>query len=111
MVSTFEMPEGSGAAKLRAAIKFLGYNKDVDFEFGTVTAAPPNVLVRLDNEKFELDTLSLDIAECLRDHTVTLRYPNGERVEVTVEAGLKVGDRVVVASYNNNQRYLILARV
>ncbi|CDN43476.1 DUF2577 domain-containing protein [Paenibacillus sp. P22] len=110
MPGTFEMPEGSGYAQLRAAIKHVGYNKDVDFEFGTVTAAP-DIRVKLDNVPFELDDGDFDIAECLRDHTVTLRYPNGERVEVTVEAGLKLGDRVVVASYNNDQRYLILARV
>ncbi|WP_127506629.1 DUF2577 family protein [Paenibacillus humicus] len=109
-MSTIELPEGSGMAKLAHVIKALGYNKDVDFEFGTVTSGG----VKLDNETFELDAEDFDIAEHLTAHTRTAMITgNGlpYTVSIAFESALTIGSRVIVASYNAGQRYIILDRV
>ncbi|MDP5275696.1 DUF2577 domain-containing protein [Chengkuizengella axinellae] len=35
----------------------------------------------------------------------------GESVEVTIESPLEVGDRVIIASISNNQKYIVLDKV
>lgn len=85
--------EGSGAAQLIQLVQRFGYNKDTDIELGTVTAAPPSITVRLDNSPIELDKDDLIVAE-----------------RVTIGTGLKAGDRVIVASVNGGQRFIILDR-
>lgn len=106
-----ELPEGSGATKLRHVIKALGYNKDVDIEYGTVTAAPV-LRIKLDNESHELDGDDFDICEHLTEHTRTAMINGGPYTSTIVfDGALSVGDRVVVASFNAGQRYLILDRV
>lgn len=64
----FATPEGDSFSKLLQVIKRTGYNKAVDIEIGTVIAAPPNILVKLDSSPVELDKDDLVIAEHLTNH-------------------------------------------
>lgn len=130
--------EGSGSSKLVGLIRDIGYNKDVDIELGTVTAPPPNIKVKIDNMSVELEKDDLVIAERLTNHSrkVTLRSGDvffgsteldGEPIpfpisEISCADGsltandatitfldeLKAGDRVIVASMNKGQTYVIL---
>lgn len=61
----FELIEGSGISQFRDIVKQLGYNKDVDCELGTVTAAPPALQVQIDNMKIPLDADDLIVAQHL----------------------------------------------
>lgn len=114
--------EGSGASQLVQLIQTIGYNKDTDIELGTVKAAPPGIIVKLDNSPIELDKDDLIVAQWLTKHkrTATVTAINvtpadissitltDAEIEFTDE--LKVGDRVLVAAVGAGQRYIILDR-
>jgi hypothetical protein len=117
--------EGDGAARLIQLIRHHGYNKDVDIELATVTAAPPNIKIKLDNTKLELGKGDLIVAESLLDHervysveggTVNGSVSDGGTLQsltvtngkLTIQSPLKVGDRVIVASIKDGQLYVVL---
>jgi hypothetical protein len=129
-------PEGNGASQLVQLMKIHGYNKDINIELGTVTAAPPALKVRLDNMTIDLEAEDLVIAERLtkRKEKITIRATNVTDTMSAVTVGangshihditaltltqaeieyldeLKVGDRVVVAEVDEGQTYIILDR-
>lgn len=132
--------EGTGASQLVQLIQHFGYNKDVDIEIATVTSPPPALRIKIDNMPVELEADDLVVAEHLTRHTriVTIRHSAGmprdlgdttgtdsvlvdgmtpgystfdyDFVELTFEDVLKPGDRVIVASINDDQTYVILDR-
>jgi Protein of unknown function (DUF2577) len=85
--------EGDGAARLIQLMRHHGYNKDVDVEFATVTSVPPNVKLKLDNSKLELNN---------NDVVATDKFAS---------TSINVGDRVALLSFKNGQLYLILDKV
>lgn len=101
---------GSGSSRLRHVIKQIGYNKDVDIEFATITAPLPDLRFQVDNVKIEFDAYDAVVAEHLREHKREAVI-NGQDVEITFKDALKVGDRVAVAMYNDNQAYFIIDRI
>ncbi|WP_339274471.1 DUF2577 family protein [Paenibacillus sp. FSL W8-0426] len=105
-----QLIEGGPVSKLRDVIRLLGYNKDVDIEFGTVIAPLPDILVRLDDANFELDSEDCVVCEHLREHDreVTL---GGQDTTITFKDALRVGDRVAVAVFGAGQGYMILDRI
>ena len=88
-----ERLEGDGAARLIQLMRQHGYNKDVDIELATVTSAPPNLRIQIDNMKVELDSDDIVMTETLN------------------KASPQTGDRVVVASVRNGQLYIALDKV
>lgn len=123
--------EGGGGSKLVQLIRQHGFNKDVNIELATVTNAPPELKIKVDNVDFELDSDDLIVAEHLtaRKETVTIRVGNGALTAMTDISGthdhalesfeltdgeveyldkLAVDDRVIVASVNDEQLYIIL---
>jgi hypothetical protein len=64
-----ERIEGSGGSQLLQLIQTFGYNKDLDLVFGTVTSDAPNLKIKVDNMKVELDKADLMIAEHLTIHS------------------------------------------
>ena len=55
-------PQGNGASQLVQLMRLHGHNKDITFELGTVTSAPPEVSIRLDSVEFDLDKSDLIFA-------------------------------------------------
>ena len=107
--------DGSGSARLAQMIKLFGYNKDVDLEFATVLAPPPAIQIKVDGLKITLDSSDCIIAEGLLDRQAKALIPDldGNLVErdFTIKSTLKKGDRVIVFSIENNQRFVILEKV
>ncbi|MEW9710742.1 DUF2577 family protein [Paenibacillus sp. SI92] len=91
-------------------IKYLGYNDFDALEFATVTAAPPNLRIKIDNMKIECDADDLVVSECLTDHIGVIKRADGTDETITYMDSLKVGDRVIVSSMNDGQAYAILDR-
>lgn len=81
---------GSAFSQLRLLMKQVGYNKDTNIELGTVVSAPPDIRIKLDNETFELEKDDVILASAY----ATL--------------GPLVGDRVIVISAEEGQRYFVL---
>jgi len=106
-----ELIEGNGYSQLKSIVKQIGYNKDVDIEFATVIAAPPSLRIQIDNMKIELDADDVVVAESLLKHTRKARINGGEPVEIEFDGALAAGDRVIVASINKDQNYVILDRM
>jgi hypothetical protein len=135
-----EIKEGSGGSQLVNLIRHFGYNKDVDIELGTVTADAPAIKVKIDNMKIELDAADLVVSEHLTAHTRHIQItatgnanitstsvssvPSSTYTSFTLSDSdltvtdatldyldeLKTGDRVIVASVNNGQLYIVLDR-
>ncbi|WP_029100222.1 DUF2577 domain-containing protein [Brevibacillus thermoruber] len=130
--------EGSGASQLVQLIRQIGYNDYDRFELATVVAPPPELRIKIDNMALELEADDVLVAEHLTRHTriVTVKHEqDAERdvgdtepkprdndstgslawtysyVELQFEDVLKAGDRVLVASMNDGQSYVILDRV
>lgn len=97
-------------SKLAQMIRKHGYNDFDRLEIATVTAAPPELRIKVDHMKIELDASDVIVSECLTDHDVTIVHSDGTRETVTFETGLRVGDRVIVSSANDGQKYVILDR-
>lgn len=100
--------EGNGAARLIQLMRQHGYNKDVDIELATVTSAPPNIKVKIDNMNIELDRDDLIVAQYLTKHKRQVKIDGGATVELEYQDELKVGDRIIVASVKNDQLYIVL---
>lgn len=103
-----EILQGTGASRLAQMIGRMGYNEYDRFELATVTAALPTIRVKVDGMKIELDTSDVIIAERLTEHTRQVTINGGTLSEMVVKSPLEVGDRVIVASANNGQSYVIL---
>jgi hypothetical protein len=83
-------PQGTGYSQLIQLMRKHGHNKDVEIELGTVTAPPPEVLIRLDSFGFDLDKSDLIFAS---------------RV---VDTPLKEGDRVIVVSNDTHKTFYVI---
>ena len=129
--------EGSGVSQLRQTIAKVGYNSYDKFELATVIAPPPERRIRVDNMTIDLEADDVIVAENLTRHTriVTITHEQGKERDVgdtipfpkdndtdgglyrkqsyvafQFEDVLKAGDRVIVASMNDGQTYVILDR-
>lgn len=60
--------EGSGASQLVQLIRELGYNSEVTIELATVTAAPPELKIKVDHMNLELEKDDLIVAQSLTKH-------------------------------------------
>ena len=100
--------EGNGAARLIQLMRQHGYNKDVDIELATVTSAPPNIKVKIDNMNIELDRDDLIVAQSLTKHKRQVKINGGTTSEFEYQDELEVGDRIIVASVKNDQLYIVL---
>jgi hypothetical protein len=135
-----EIKEGSGGSQLVQLIRHFGYNQEVNIELGTVTADAPNIRIKVDNMKIELDAADLVVAEHLTAHTRHIQItasgdanltshsittePSSSYTSFTLNSSdltvtdatisyideLKTGDRVIVASVNDGQLYIVLDR-
>ncbi|MBT2761864.1 DUF2577 family protein [Paenibacillus sp. ISL-20] len=103
--------EGGAVSQLKALIKAIGYNKNVDIEFATVLSPLPDIRIKIDNMPVELDADDVVVCEHLRDHKREVAINGGEIVEMTVMSPIKAGDRVAIAMYADNQGYLVLDRI
>lgn len=83
-------PQGTGYSQLIQLMRKHGHNKDVEIELGTVTAPPPEVLIRLDSFGFDLDKSDLIFAGKV------------------VESSLQEGDRVIVISNESHKIFYVI---
>lgn len=102
--------EGTGGSQLIQAVRKYGFNKDVEIDLGTVMAAPPGLRVQIDGMKIALEADDLIVAEALTQHNRTVSINGGADAVLTFKDELKVGDRVVLASINGGQNYVIIDR-
>jgi hypothetical protein len=105
-----ERIHGSGASQLVQLMRQYGYNKDIDVELATVTNAPPNLRIKVDNMSVELENDDVIVAQYLTKHTRKISIDGGVESTLQFNDELKVNDRVIVASINNGQTYVILDR-
>jgi len=103
--------EGSGVSQFKSVMKQLTYVKSADIEFATVLAPPPSIRIQVDNMKIELDAEDLAICESLTKTIREATINGGTTVVLEVDNALKAGDRVVVASINDGQLYVVLDRL
>jgi hypothetical protein len=130
--------EGSPESKFLQLIKKHGYNPYDKFELATVISAPPDLKIQIDNMPVVLEKDDVLVAEHLTRHKriVTITHEEGkernvgdkfpfpkdhdadgelyfktEYLELQFEDVLKPGDRVIVASMNDGQSYVILDRL
>lgn len=103
-------PTGSGISQLVQVMRAIGHNDFDRFEIATVTSAPPVLTLRINGMKFDLDASDLVVAEHLLEHKRTVSLSGGSDVEMTVRAALQPGDRVIVASMNGGQSYVVIDR-
>ncbi|WP_276914132.1 DUF2577 family protein, partial [Aneurinibacillus aneurinilyticus] len=69
--------EGSWETRGVNVIKRYGHNKDVDIVFGTITAPPPNIRVKVDNETLELEKDDVVVLQYLTKHKRKIRITSG----------------------------------
>ncbi|MGG2024211.1 DUF2577 domain-containing protein [Gottfriedia sp. S16(2024)] len=100
--------EGNGASRFIQLMKQHGANDSVKVELATITAAPPSIKLRIDGDKFELEADDFEVAEHLTKHTRQIKIDGGALQTLEFQDGLKSGDRVVVVSANNDQRYYVI---
>ncbi|WP_033842323.1 DUF2577 family protein [Geobacillus vulcani] len=70
-------------------------------ELGTVTNAPPDLKIKVDNMKVDLDRDDLVVAQYLTKHKRQVKIDGVTTVELEFQDELKPGDRVIVASTRN----------
>lgn len=116
-IKTGLQPEGNAASQLVQLMRQHGYNKDIEIELGTITGAPPELKLRIDNMPIELEADDLVIAERLTKHVRKVRTATTEAAlaaapvtYIQYEDELSVGDRVIVAATDSGQTYMILDR-
>ncbi|WP_028553154.1 DUF2577 family protein [Paenibacillus sp. UNC451MF] len=123
------MIEGSNASKFAQLIKKIGFNEFDRLDLATIISVSPVLRIQVDNMKIELDASDVIVAEHLTDHEriVTIKSdlksdPDSiseldkglsssddiENAILTVKSPLNTGDRVIVASANSGQSYVIL---
>lgn len=132
--------EGNPYSKFGQMIRDVGYNKPLNVEIATVTAAAPDLKIKLDSDGLELEKDELIVMEHLtrHDRIITLEHVElAERdlgdgvgidhldtddlaapvtsykhsyVKMTVEDVLKVGDRVAVVCLAEDMVYVVLDR-
>lgn len=106
-----KQPEGNGASQLVQLMRIHGFNKDVDIELATVTAAPPKLKIRIDKMSVELEHDDLIVSEHLTKHSRSVKIGSGGTAQtMEYQDELKVNDRVIVASVNDGQTFIILDR-
>ncbi|KIV55262.1 hypothetical protein AM501_06680 [Aneurinibacillus migulanus] len=64
---------GNPYTDLVQLMKEHGHNKDVDIVFGTITAPPPNIRVKVDNETLEIEKDDVVILQYLTKHKRKIR--------------------------------------
>lgn len=96
--------EGSGESRLIQLIRKYGYNKDVDFELATIVAPPPNLQIKFDKDGITLDKGDLIVAEHLTQHSREL----ADGSILTFKTALKAGDKVIVASLEEKQIFIVI---
>jgi ABC-type ATPase with predicted acetyltransferase domain len=107
-----EAIHGTGASKLAQAIRRGGYNDYDRFELATVIAPAPALVIRVDNMAVDLDASDVVVAQSLTDYTrkVTIASASITNADMDVKGALIAGERVIVASMNGGQSYVILDR-
>ena len=81
--------EGNGAARFIQLMRKHGHNTEVAVEIGTITAAPPNIKLRLPGDDFDLEKDDIIVAG-------------------KVATELAAGDKVIVLVTNNGQQYYVI---
>jgi hypothetical protein len=77
-----ERIEGSGASQLVQLIRTLGYNSDVTMELATVTSAPPELKIKVDNMNVELEKDDLIVAQSLTRYTRKINLKSEGKTEL-----------------------------
>lgn len=86
--------EGDGHSKLVQLIREIGYNRDIDVKFATITSVSP-FRVRLDGDNFDMEPEELILTERLAE---AQKYVNDRVVMIVVDDKLHIVlDKVVYA--------------
>ncbi|GED14425.1 DUF2577 domain-containing protein [Aneurinibacillus migulanus] len=81
---------GNPYTDLVQLMKEHGHNKDVDIVFGTITAPPPNIRVKVDNESLELKKDDVSVLEHLTRHKRIVTINHVEKAQRDVGDGVGV---------------------
>jgi len=102
--------EGNGASRLIQLMSNHGKNDSIKVEVGTITNNLPEIKLRIDGDKIELDADDFEVCEHITNRKSSVII-NGVESEIEYKDELKIGDRVVVLSANNDHCYYILDRL
>lgn len=100
--------EGSDASQFVQAIRKFGRGKYDKFEVATVVNPLPNLRIKVDDSALILERDDLVIAEHLTEHERTVTIGGGAETTMSVKSALKTGDRVIMASMDNGQLYIVI---
>lgn len=106
--------EGNGFSQLVEIIREIGRNDFDKFEYATVIAPPPSIIIRVDNMPIDLDRDDVVIAGHLLEHERAAKIDSGggyNDVTIAFDHALPAGQRILVASMNNGQKYAVLATI
>ncbi|MGP0587274.1 DUF2577 family protein [Paenibacillus timonensis] len=78
-----ERIEGSGASQLVQLIRAIGYNSDITLELATVTAAPPELKIKVDHMNVELEKDDLIVAQSLTKYSRKVNVKSEGKTEVS----------------------------
>ncbi|WP_058301137.1 DUF2577 domain-containing protein [Gorillibacterium timonense] len=78
-----ERIEGSGASQLVQLIRAIGYNADISIELATVTAAPPDLKIKVDHMNVELEKDDLIVAQSLTAYKRTVHLKSQKKAEIS----------------------------
>ena len=97
--------EGNGFSKLAQVMQQAGYNKDVTLDIGKVTAAPPNLRIKLQSDGLTLEKEDVILAQHLTKYTLLI-----SDVESTINNELKTGESVIVISDDDTEKFYVIDR-
>lgn len=100
-------PSGGDEARLIQAMRRIGHNIDVDFQYAQVIQAPPSLKIRMESDGMEFSGKDVTVAECLTAHERKVTI-NGVQQTIIFGDHLKAGDRVIVACMDDKQQWFIL---
>ncbi len=81
-----ERIEGSGASQLVQLIRAIGYNSDISIELATVTAAPPELRIKVDHMNVELEKDDLIVSQSLTKYKRQINLKSQGKAKISTSS-------------------------
>lgn len=91
----------------KAAVEAVEASNPTRIMYGTVVNSTPAIKI---DQKFTITKEFIVLTNNVKKHNVNVTI-DGEQKTITIDNGLKVGDKVVMMQEQGGQRYIILDKV